>query len=122
MRVPSLAKAPVIPPNCVSCVTEIGCSSRRTKSCAEQPPTCRRPTCREKLYQLVKELAAEGIPVAVTCPVCKLARQPYYRWLCRLGWPPKHSIARSHGAVRSPPASFNEHLHSLHQAGVATTD
>lgn len=29
----------------------------------------------------MRELAAEGIPVAVTCRVLKLARQPYYRWL-----------------------------------------
>ncbi|MFF0637575.1 hypothetical protein ACFYTS_34345, partial [Nocardia sp. NPDC004151] len=29
----------------------------------------------------MKELAAEGIPVAVTCRVLQLARQPYYRWL-----------------------------------------
>jgi putative transposase len=28
----------------------------------------------------VTELAADGIPVAVTCRVLKLARQPYYRW------------------------------------------
>jgi transposase InsO family protein len=28
----------------------------------------------------VNELAAEGIPVAVTCRVLKLTRQPYYRW------------------------------------------
>ena len=27
------------------------------------------------------ELAAEGIPVVVRCPVLKLARQSYYRWL-----------------------------------------
>jgi hypothetical protein len=33
------------------------------------------------LYPLVKELAADGIPVAETCRVLKLARQPYYRWL-----------------------------------------
>lgn len=32
-------------------------------------------------YPLVKELAADGIPVAVTCRILKLARQPYYRWL-----------------------------------------
>lgn len=32
-------------------------------------------------YPLVTELAADGIPVAVTCRVLKLARQPYYRWL-----------------------------------------
>ena len=29
----------------------------------------------------MKELAADGIPVAVTCRVLRLARQPYYRWL-----------------------------------------
>ena len=33
------------------------------------------------IYPLVRELAADGIPVAVTCRVLKLARQPYYRWL-----------------------------------------
>ena len=29
----------------------------------------------------MRELAADGIPVAVTCRVLTLARQPYYRWL-----------------------------------------
>lgn len=29
----------------------------------------------------MKELAAHGVPVAVTCRVLKLSRQPYYRWL-----------------------------------------
>jgi putative transposase len=29
----------------------------------------------------VNELAADGIPVAVTCRVLNIARQPYYRWL-----------------------------------------
>ena len=29
----------------------------------------------------MKELAADGIPVTVTCRVLKLARAPYYRWL-----------------------------------------
>ena len=28
----------------------------------------------------MSELAADGIPVTVTCRVLKLARQPYYRW------------------------------------------
>ncbi|MCH1884430.1 IS3 family transposase, partial [Agrococcus sp. ARC_14] len=32
-------------------------------------------------YPLVRELAADGVPVAVTCRVLKLSRQPYYRWL-----------------------------------------
>jgi putative transposase len=35
----------------------------------------------KRLYPHVSELAADGIPVAVTCRVLKLARQPYYRWL-----------------------------------------
>ena len=33
------------------------------------------------MYPLVRELAVDGIPVAVTCRVLQLARQPYYRWL-----------------------------------------
>ena len=32
-------------------------------------------------YPLVRELAADGIPVTVTCRVLNIARQPYYRWL-----------------------------------------
>ncbi|WP_157571015.1 IS3 family transposase [Nocardioides insulae] len=35
------------------------------------------------MYPLVRELAGDGIPVAVTCRVLKIARQPYYRWLQR---------------------------------------
>ena len=37
------------------------------------------------MYPLVRELAADGIPVTVTCRVLKIARQPYYRWLARPG-------------------------------------
>ncbi len=33
------------------------------------------------IYPLVSELAADRIPVVVSCRVLKLARQPYYRWL-----------------------------------------
>lgn len=33
------------------------------------------------MYPLVRELAADGIPVAVSCRVLQLSRQPYYRWL-----------------------------------------
>jgi putative transposase len=32
------------------------------------------------MYPLVRELAEDGIPVAVTCRVLGIARQPYYRW------------------------------------------
>src|SRR5699024_2892709 len=35
----------------------------------------------KRLYPLVRELAVDGIPVAVSCRVLKLSRQPYYRWL-----------------------------------------
>jgi hypothetical protein len=31
----------------------------------------------------VSELADDGVPVAVTCRVLKIARQHYYRWLAR---------------------------------------
>ncbi|MGJ3224860.1 IS3 family transposase [Micromonospora aurantiaca (nom. illeg.)] len=37
----------------------------------------------KRLYPLVSELAADGVPVAVTCRVLKIARQPYYRWRAR---------------------------------------
>ena len=33
------------------------------------------------MYPLIRELAADGIPVTVTCRVLKIARQPYCRWL-----------------------------------------
>nr|WP_238153667.1 IS3 family transposase [Streptomyces xinghaiensis] len=37
----------------------------------------------KRLYPLVRDLAADGIPVAVACRVLGLARQHYYRWLRR---------------------------------------
>jgi len=33
------------------------------------------------MFPLVRELADDGVPVAVTCRVLKLCRQQYYRWL-----------------------------------------
>ncbi len=58
-----------------------GCWSRRTRCCGAPQRICRRLRYREKALPLVKGLAAEGIPVVVTCRVLKLAREPYYRWL-----------------------------------------
>ncbi len=55
------------------------CWSRRTRCCAARPDTVPREPAGKGPYPLVSELAADGIPVAVTCPVLKLARQPYYR-------------------------------------------
>ena len=44
----------------------------------------------------MRELAADGIPVAVTCGVLKLARQPYYRWLANPVTPAE--LERAHRA------------------------
>ena len=51
----------------------------------------------------MNELAADGVPVTVTCRVLKLARQPYYRWL-------RHPITRAEiaGAYRAD-ALFDAH-------------
>ena len=46
------------------------------------------------MYPLVRELAVDGVPVAVTCRVLKLARQPYYRWLADPVT--DHVLARAH--------------------------
>ena len=35
------------------------------------------------VYPLVRELAAEHIPVAVTCRVLGFSKQAYYKWLAR---------------------------------------
>lgn len=49
-------------PSCVRPVRGSSCWSRRTRSCAGPQPTCRRRICRERLYPLGSELAADGIP------------------------------------------------------------
>ena len=51
------------------------CWSGRTRCCGAPRPTCLEPSCRERLYPLVKEFAADGVPVVVTCRVLKLARR-----------------------------------------------
>ena len=56
------------------------------------------------MYPLVRELAVDGIPVAVTCRVLKLARQPYYRWLTRPVGP------RERGRAELANAVFDAHL------------
>ncbi|WP_454173486.1 hypothetical protein [Microbacterium maritypicum] len=47
------------------------------------------------------ELAVAGIPVAVTCRVRKLSRQPYYRWLADPMMPSEVSSTAAPG----PPAN-----------------
>ncbi|AXK75102.1 IS3 family transposase [Mycolicibacterium neoaurum] len=68
--------------------TELREARRRIKLLEQENEVLRRATAYlsqanlpKRLYPLVKELAGDGIPVAVTCRVLKLARQPYYRWL-----------------------------------------
>ena len=69
------------PRRCASCAAECGCWSRRTRCCAGGGVFVAGESAGKRLYPLVSELAADGIPVTVTCRVLKLARQPYYRWL-----------------------------------------
>jgi transposase InsO family protein len=51
------------------------------------------------MYPLVRELAVDGIPVAVTCRVLKIARQPYYRWLATPITPAEYDEAYLANAV-----------------------
>ncbi len=55
----------------------------------------------------MSELAADGIPVAVTGRVLKLARQPYYRWLAepvtRREWIQAHRANALFDAHRDDP-------------------
>ncbi|MFV8266256.1 IS3 family transposase [Mycolicibacterium peregrinum] len=67
---------------------ELRDARRRIKLLEQENEVLRRATAYlsqanlpKRFYPLVSELAADGIPVAVTCRVLKLARQPYYRWL-----------------------------------------
>ncbi|WP_228535052.1 hypothetical protein [Nocardia sp. BSTN01] len=61
------------------------------------------PSIGKRLYPLAKELAAEGIPVAVTCRVLQLARQPYYRWLAEPVTAGEIAEAPSQRVVRREP-------------------
>jgi hypothetical protein len=59
------------------------------------------------MYPLVRELAADGVPVTVTCRVLKLARQPYYRWVaCPISdaeWDEAHLVNALFDAHRDDP-------------------
>src|SRR3954471_13176457 len=79
-RGPHRARRPESRPSCRSCVAGTVCWSRRMRCCVGRRRICRSPTCREKALP-ARERARRRHPVAVTCRVRKLARQPYYRWL-----------------------------------------
>lgn len=75
------------------------------RCCGGRRRICRRRICRERFYPLVRELAADGIPVAVSCRVLKLSRPPYHRWLTEAV-----TTAERISAVRAN-ALFNAHAH-----------
>lgn len=58
-------------------------------------------------YPLVRDLAAEGFPVRLTCGVLKIAPQPYYRWLrdpvCRRDLDDAHLVNALVDAHRDDP-------------------
>jgi hypothetical protein len=59
------------------------------------------------IYPLVAELADGGVPVAVTCRVLKIARQPYYRWkqdpVAAATWVRAHRLNALHSAHQDDP-------------------
>ncbi|GAA4970516.1 hypothetical protein GCM10023225_10660 [Kineococcus glutinatus] len=63
----------------------------------------------------MRELAAEGIPVAITCRVLKIARQHYYRWLAQPVTPAELEEAYRtnalHDAHREDPEFGYRYLH-----------
>ena len=74
------------------------------------------------MYPLVRELAADGVPVTVTCRVLKLARAPYYRWredpVPRAEWVRAHRINALHDAHREDPTFGYRFLaHEARRAG-----
>ena len=74
------------------------------------------------IYPLVKDLAADGIPVAVTCRVLKIARQPYYRWLANpvtdADWDDAHLMNAVFDAHRDDPEFGYRFLaDEVHDAG-----
>ena len=79
------------------------------------------------IYPLVRELAADGIPVAVTCRVLNIARQPYYRWLAQpvtdAEWYDAHVANAVFDAHRDDPEFGYRFLaDEVREAGVAVCD
>src|SRR4051794_2549871 len=60
------------------------------------------------MYPLVQELAAEKIPVAVTCRVLGFTEQAFYRWqaspVSRRDWDDAHPINAADDIHRDDPA------------------
>ena len=78
-------------------------------------------------YPLVRDLAADGVPVSVTCRVLTLARQPYYRWLANpvtdAEWVQAHRANALFDAHRDDPEfGYRYLLDEARDAGVAMAD
>jgi transposase InsO family protein len=60
------------------------------------------------IYPLVRDLAAEKIPVAVTCRVLGFSKQAYYAWckqpVSQRDWDDAHLINAAHDIHRDDPA------------------
>jgi len=60
------------------------------------------------MYPLVRELAAEHIPVAVTCRVLGFSKQAFYKWqanpISQRDWDDAHLINAAYGIHRNDPA------------------
>ena len=75
-------------------------------------------------YPLVRELAAEGVAVTVTCEVLGLCRQAYYRWLeqpvCDRDWDDAHLVNAMLAVHADDPAfGYRFIADELKAAGVA---
>ena len=59
-------------------------------------------------YPLVRDLAAEGIPVAVTCRVLGFSKQAFYKWQARpcsdRDWADAHLVNAALDIHRDDPA------------------
>ncbi len=75
----------------------------------------------------MSELAADGIPVAVTCRVLKFTKQPYYRWMkdpvSRRDWDDAHLInAAIDVHVDDPAFGYRFIADELAEAGFAASE
>ena len=61
------------------------------------------------MYPLVRDLADDGIPVAVTCRVLGFSEQAFYKWksdpVSRRDWDDAHLINAAIGIPRDDPSS-----------------
>ena len=87
---PGREPAPASPRSCGMPVVESSCGAGKRSPAPGRGLFIAVQPAGKRLYPLVSELAADGIPVAVTCRVLKVARQPYTG-----GCPPRSPTPRS---------------------------